>query len=200
MLILTAGFAMQAQADSIALDGSFESPTASFGVYTGDLGDGWTVTSGDIQVLNIPFGEGAVPQSGNKMVYLDFGNGVNTISQTLTTVVGQSYDISYWVADNDPNSLSASFGDQNLFTGFAPTNGVGLAGDYVNYTSSATATSTSTTLSFSGQWFGGDGTLLDDVSVTSSAAPEPVTLGFTALGCLALFAVRRKASLATGSL
>lgn len=186
---------MQAQADSIVSDGSFESPSASFSVYTGALGDGWTVTLGDIQVLNAPLGEGAVPQSGNQMVYLDFGNGLNTISQTLTTVVGQSYDISYWVADNDPNSLSASFGGQDLFSGVSPTNGIGSASDYVNYTFSATATSTSTVLSFSGQWFGGYGTLLDDVSVTSAAAPEPATLGFTALGCLALIALRRKAIL-----
>jgi hypothetical protein len=79
--------------------------------------------------------------------------------------------------------------------GFAPTNGGALATDYVNYTFIATATSTSTILSITGQYLdiGGTGTLLDDVSVTavSSAVPEPATLGLTGLGCLALFTARR---------
>jgi hypothetical protein len=190
--------AIRAEASSIVGDGGFETPAVTPGLtaYTTNLGDGfWNVTQGNIQVYNAAIGEGAVPHSGNQFVYLDYANAPNTLSQTLTTAVGQSYVVSYWVADNDPNSLAVNFGDQNLFTGFAPTGGVGAAADYVNSTFNVTADSTSTNLTFTGQWLGGDGdygTILDDVSVTASSAPEPATVGFTAMGLLwLLFGLRR---------
>jgi hypothetical protein len=196
LLALTAGLATQAMAG--LLDGGFEIPTPSSSVgYTGDLGDGWTVTQGTIGIQNTADGFGAVPHSGNQYAYLDWNNTLNTVSQNLTTVLGQSYLVSYWVADSAPNTLSVKFGSQVLFNGVAPTNGVGLASDYVNYNYTVTASSTSASLSITGQWLslpGAYGTILDDVSVTpvSSSAPEPATLGFTGLGCLALFALRRK--------
>jgi hypothetical protein len=109
----------------------------------------------------------------------------------------QSYLVSYWVADSAPNALAVRFGSQVLFNGVAPANGVGLASEYANYNYTVMATSSSASLSITGQWLsipGAYGTILDDVSVTpvSSSAPEPATLGFTSLGCLALLALRRK--------
>jgi hypothetical protein len=190
--------AIGAQASSIVGDGGFETPAVVGGstAYTTNLGDGfWNVTHGGIQIENTATGEGAVPHSGNQFAYLDYLNSPNTLSQTLTTVIGLSYLVSYWVADNDPNSLVVNFGDQNLFTGFAPTGGVGSAADYVNAMSNVTADSISTNLTFTGQWLGGDGdygTILDDVSVTASSTPEPTTIGFTAMGLLWLmFRLRR---------
>ena len=190
--VLTAGFAMRASALPIVADGGFETPAV--GPYTGSLGDGWTATAGTIPVFNVATGLG-VPHTGSQMLYLDFGSSVNTVSQTLTTTIGQSYLISYWVADTNANSLSSSFGGVTLFSGLAPTNGVGSAGNYVNYQFTQTASSTSTVLSFTGQYLvsgQGNGTLLDDVSVTASSVPEPATFGFVGLGCAALLALRRK--------
>jgi hypothetical protein len=196
LLVLTASFATQAKAGSIVLDGGFESAAVNCtsGAYSGSLGDGWTATAGLIAVCNSSDFSG-VPHSGNQMVYMDWNNTVNTVSQTLTTTAGQSYLLSYWVADNVPDAFSVSFGSQVLFDGTAPTNGVDLASDYVNETYTVTATSSSTILSFTGQWLeieGGNGTILDDVSVTtvSSSVPEPATLAFTTLGFLALFVLR----------
>jgi hypothetical protein len=197
LLALTAGLAMKAPASSILSDGGFETPNVTPGAsqYTTNLGDGfWNVTQGGIQIFNTAIGEGAVPHSGNQFAYLDDGNTPNTLSQTLATTVGQSYVVSYWVADNDPNSLVVNFGDQNLFTGLAPTLGVGAAGDYVNATFIVTADAPSTNLTFTGQWLGFDGdygTILDDVSVTAASAPEPATLAFSASGLLWLFSLRR---------
>ena len=188
---------MTARATIVSNPG-FESALVNSGgsAYTSTLGDGfWNVTQGGIQVENTATGEGAAPHSGNNFVYLDFANAVNTLSQTLTTVVGRTYLVSYWVADNAPNSLAVNFGDQNLFTGVAPTAGVGAAGDYVNQLFMVIADATSTNLTFSGQFVGGDGafgTILDDVSVTAqSTTPEPATLAFLALGLVILWLIPR---------
>jgi hypothetical protein len=126
------------------------------------------------------------------MAYLDDGfEQMNTLSQTLTTMSGQAYLVSFWVADSAPNPLTVDFGSQVLFNGTAPTDGVAVASDYVNDSYIVTATSTNTILSFTGEFTSGVGTLLDDVSVTAvSGVPEPATLAFTALGFLTLFALR----------
>lgn len=190
-LALSLGFTMQA---TIVQDGGFESPTT--GIYTAvaSLGDGWTATTGTIGIENNTF-EGAVPHSGNQFAYLDEFSTVNTLSQTLTTTAGQSYTISYWVADNSPDMYQVTFGGQTLFNGAGPTAGVGSAADYVNETFTAVASGPSTVLSFSGKFGGGDGafgTILDDVDVTGS--PEPGTIALFGLGCVVIAALKRKRS------
>jgi hypothetical protein len=95
-VIVVAGLA---HASNLVGDSGFETPgiLAGANAYTTTLGDGfWNITQGGIQIANTAFGEGAVPHSGNQFAYLDFANAVNTLSQTLTTVVGQSYSVSYW--------------------------------------------------------------------------------------------------------
>src|ERR1700683_5156733 len=148
LTVLTLTMAARA---TIVSDGGFESALVNSGstAYTSTLGDGfWNVTQGGIQIDDTATGEGAVPHLGKNFAYLDFQNSLNTLSQTLSTVVGETYTISYWVADNDPNSVVVNFGDQNLFTGFAPTGGVGAASDYVNKVFLVVADSTSTNLTF----------------------------------------------------
>lgn len=188
-----------AHASNLVGDSGFETPgvLAGANAYTTNLGDGfWNITQGGIQIADTAFGEGAVPHSGNQFAYLDFGNSPNTLSQTLATVIGQSYTVSYWVADTVANTVVVNFGDQNLFTGTAPTAGVGSSTDYVDEIFNVTADSVSTNLTITGQWVGGDnnfGTILDDVSVTpNSSAPEPATIAFTALGLAALSSMLRR--------
>jgi hypothetical protein len=194
LLVLTAGFAINTHAGNIVSDSGFEN--ATLGPSSTTLGDGfWIVTGGAISVFDVANGEGGVPHSGNQMAYLDDATTNNTLTQNLVTVVSQSYTVSYWVADNDPNSLVVNFGSQNLFTGFAPTAGVSVAGEYVNESFVVIANSTSTALSFTGHFLGGDGsygTLLDDVSVTANIAPEPSTWAFLAAGLGALKLWKRR--------
>jgi hypothetical protein len=189
LLVLAAGFATRAKAGSIVLDGGFEIPAVSDG-YNGALGDGWFATQNNIAIA--ASGGFEASHSGNQMAYLDDGfEQMNTLSQTLTTMSGQAYLVSFWVADSAPNPLTVDFGSQVLFNGTAPTDGVAVASDYVNDSYIVTATSTNTILSFTGEFTSGVGTLLDDVSVTAvSGVPEPATLAFTALGFLTLFALR----------
>jgi hypothetical protein len=185
---------LPARATSIVVDGGFETPSVS--PYSGSIDGFWVVTSGDIDIENTGFsGSTRSAHSGNQFAYLDDSDSVNTLTQTLATTAGQSYLISYYVADTAPDSLTVSFGGQTLFSGTAPTGGISSPSDYVNYTYTETATSSSTVLSFVGQWnmiLSGNGTQLDDVSVT--AVPEPAAFGFTALGCIGLLALRSRTS------
>lgn len=187
--ILT-GTAVQAHADLI-MDPGFEGGTPNS--YTGTIGDGWVVTAGTGAICNnnhAGCGNVGLAHTGVQMAFLDWSSTLNTITQTLPTVIGQDYTISYWVEDSRSNFLSVVFGGSTLFSGTAP-NG----SSYVEYTFDAKATSTSTVLAFSGRRSAdGGGTLLDDVSVIPSSVPEPSSwlLTATALFGLSWGALRRR--------
>ena len=169
---------------------------------TSSLGDGWYVTQGAIDVATAAGFGGGSPHSGSYFAYLDDGYTASTLSQTLATTPGQDYTVSFYLADSRPNPVLVEFGSQTLLSGFAPTNGTTLASQYALYSYTATATSASTILSFTGQYTrgnGGDGTFLDDVSVTAivpAATPEPgsvaLLVGLTTVGAGVLRRKRRK--------
>jgi len=196
-LLAMAGFAIEAQGSNLVADGGFESLTV--GTYNpGPMGDGWTVTTGNIDVGNLSDFE-AAPHSGNQFVYLNNAYSLNTFTQTLTTVVGQSYTVSLWLADDFANAVTIKFGNQTLYSGNSPTNGVASSNEYVNFTFTATATSTSTVLSIAGQYTDGFGTILDDVSVAPTGlptTPAPASLYLCLIGLAGLglytFAYRRR--------
>jgi hypothetical protein len=190
---MLAGPVFQASASSIVLDGGFESGTPNS--YTGPVGDGWVVTAGTGAICNdITFagcGNAGSAHTGNQMAFLDWSNTLDTTTQTLTTVIGQDYTISYWVAGSEANFLEVTFGGSTLLNGTSPTGGVASPSDYVEYTFNAIATSTSTVLAFSGERTVSGEILLDDVSVT--ATPEPSTLLLTGLSLVAV-SLRRAVS------
>src|SRR5581483_4796614 len=120
-------FAASAWAGAIVSDGGFETASGSCSGITGAVGDGWTVTAGTIAICDTATLSGTVPHSGNNLAYLDWSNTVNTLQQTLTTVAGQNYAISFWLADSGPDPVTVMFGGQTLFSGSAPTGGVGTS-------------------------------------------------------------------------
>ncbi len=181
-------------ASNLVLDPGFESGIANS--YTGAMGDGWIVTAGTGAICNNDgsgCGNAGTSHAGTQMAFLDWSNSLDTITQTLTTDVGQTYTVSYFVAGTQPNFLEVTFGGSTLFNGTSPNNGVGSTTNYVQYSFDTTATSTSTVLAFSGQRTVGGEILLDDVSVT--AVPEPSTLVLTSF-CLAAIVWRRRVRMA----
>jgi len=115
------------------------------------------------------------------------------LSQTITTVIGDKYDFQFWLlgpgAGTTPNSFSASFGGNTVFS---LTNSPGPS-SYTLEDVVVTATATTTVIAFTGNAGGGWG--LDDVSISDlgPATPEPSTLLLmtTALG-LGFAALRKR--------
>ncbi|MGO9598178.1 MAG: carbohydrate binding domain-containing protein [Isosphaeraceae bacterium] len=152
------------------------------GFETGDF-TGWTQISAP---FGSAFGVSNVnPHNGNYAAY--FGGTTpgdyDGISQTLSTAIGTSYTVSFWLMNDDspPNSFQTYWGGNQILT-------VDNASSfpYTQYTFTETATSNSTALLFQGYQVPGY-FYLDDVSVTptTSAVPEPSTLAMAAVAGLA---------------
>lgn len=160
-------------------------PLINGGFETGNL-SGWTATG---QTGATPVS--AYVHSGSYGAYFFSG----TLSQTIATTAGASYDLSFWVKSfsGGPNSFSVAWDGDVIFSG-VNTGGFG----FTEYDTTVLATSASTVLTF-GFYSGVSTWALDDVEVVqiaSVAVPEPATAGLLlpgllALGLLAPFVSRR---------
>ena len=158
------------------------------GFETGDF-TGWT-QFGDSA---FDFVDSSSPHSGNASAFFGAVDS-SGISQTLTTITGQKYEVSFWLANDEgtPNAFSWSWNGVAQASSFVDS----AAADYTNYSSLMTATGTATVLSFSFQnqtnfW------RLDDVQVTDtginvSTVPEPETWLLLSAGLGVLGLVKRR--------
>ncbi len=152
---------------------------ANCGFETGDF-TGWTVvdaTNNTFVASNFDTG----PNSGTYFAALGAVGADGTVSQALTTVAGQSYTFSFFLASDGglPNDFTAQWDGTSLLSLTSTP-----AGPYVPYTFTVTGTG-SDTINFlernDPSWWG-----LDDISV-AAATPEPSSLigSFLLLGLLA---------------
>jgi hypothetical protein len=190
-----------AHAGNIVLDSGFEAAGGGNVYYAGQSIDGgpWTVTQGAVYIDNLdPW-----VYDGTNSVNLTLANlyAANSLDQILTTVAGESYDVTFWADADTSNTFSLTA--NGIAVSGAPTsiveNGfpdqidpLGNSALFVEYSGVFTATSTSTDLSFTATGNPEIGAqdasvMIDDASVTT---PEPgsfllLLTGILALGLLA---------------
>jgi hypothetical protein len=152
---------------NIILDPGFESCSANFTVPPN-----WNDTD-----VNIAFCDGN-KHSGT--FDADFIGSPGTLSQDIATTIGDTYDFQFWLKSPAASgTFSASFGSNQVFSTTTGT------GSYIFEDFTVTATSTTTTVSFTGS-ANGDVWSLDDISVTD-LAPEPSTWLLSSLALAATF-------------
>jgi len=165
------------------------------GFESGDFSPGWTRLSdaeGGVNTFVTSASGGIAPFAGTSFAtFSNHSPNVSGITQTFSTTIGQTYDLSYWYTNSVGADISNEF--KVTWNGNVLTDLVGytsLGAVWTNATFFVTGTG-SDTLAFSGfQNSGYNG--LDNVSLVASTVPEFSTcaavLGLTALG----FAVWRK--------
>ena len=180
-------------------DGVTNNLVANCGFETGDF-TSWSLSGNDTPFENgnlygvegtDPL-DGISPNSGSNQAYIgDLVANSTTLSQTLSTLAGDTYNISFYLAQdtapagNYSNALTVSFDGNTLDS----ETGVPVEG-YTQYSYQALASTNSTVFSLT---LGNDlgEFLLDDVVV---GIPEPSTWVLLLSGCaLAAFVKRRRA-------
>jgi hypothetical protein len=129
----------------------------------------------------------ATPHTGTWAAGFAFSS--QTLSQSLATTPGDTYDFSFWLLNNNPppnpNSFTASFGSGTVLD---LTNASPFGYTFEDFT--VTAAAASTTISFVAASGIGGVWALDDVSVTAVPAPPLSPLGPALVG---LFLLARRA-------
>jgi len=159
---------------------------------------GWTVGGAGIDLIRTYW----TPHGG--IISIDLAaSGDGSLSRTLTTEVGQNYELRFWMAGiptGGPNvkTMDITMGSTTV-TGvsFDATGSSTTSMGWVEMVFKWTATSTSSTLQFTSTSGTASGAALDDLSVT--ATPEPGTLAFFGLGLGALGLWRRRVARAARS-
>lgn len=168
------------------------------GFETGDFTD-WSLSGNDVPgELNNLYGvegtdpvDSIAPHSGSDQTFVaDLVSNATTLSQSLTTVAGDEYTVSFFLAqDTAPtssygNELSVSF-DGNVLASLSD---IGVEG-YTRYSFTGVTSDKSTDLSLTlGNGLGEF--LLDDATVVYS--PEPSTWTMLLSGAALAFLLRRK--------
>ena len=206
LAIATAALVATPASAQLVANGGFEAPVITnpcCNTVPPDTLPGWTVTTGNVNVVNGTFNGTTTPGAnlayeGNQYLDLVGQGGTGGISQALTLTPGDIYNLTFAYSNNgfSPNestSASASFMIDGLSGTLFHSTATSTNLDWQIFSGNFVATGADT-LSFTNLTGGpNEGILLDAVSV--AAVPEPATwammlLGFGAIG----FAMRRRRS------
>jgi choice-of-anchor C domain-containing protein len=178
---------------TIVINGSFEQGPASVGTFrtysTGSTAiTGWTVTGGSVDLI------GSYWNSSDGARSLDMsGNAPGTIVQTLSTVAGQRYRLSFDVSSNpDQASLKTMkvfFGNATPLNIVSPP--VRRPLNWVTHSQIFTADSAATQLKFQSTFGGPWGVALDNVAV-NAVVPEPASWAMLIAGFGLVGAIMRR--------
>lgn len=135
---------------------------------------GWTfnTSANGVNVVCNPPTSNPV-EDGSCAAYKNVFDPSASISQTITTTVGQTYLIDVWLAINccASGDVSVSFGGVQGYDYLSTTDPT--PNHYTEHSFTSIASSSSTALLFAGTASGGT-FFIDNVSVTAVATPEPV--------------------------
>lgn len=186
ILVLGAFMPRSAWAVNLVSNGGFE---------TGDF-TGWTLSGTDTGNMNVATGDPIhPPHSGASNATLGSVGGLGFLSQTLTTVPGMTYNLSYWLANNDhccPNEFQVSWNGSVIADATCATSTSCFGFPYHQFTDSdLLATGSSTVLQF-GARQDPDFFSLDDVSVEPTPEPSTWALAIPGMVPFALVYLRRR--------
>jgi hypothetical protein len=168
------------------------------GFETGDF-TGWSVNGNFLVVeqggISYFGGPSLVPHGGISFAAFGSYPTPGSISQTLATIAGDTYEVNWFLASNGttPNEFGAQFGSRTLFdeTDIPANSVIGDTYTYTEYSYEVVASSDSTTLTFYGlnepSYLA-----LDDVSVNAVREPTSVALVAVGAGCLFGHSRRRR--------
>ncbi len=197
-LVAIAAMAVASQANLFS-NGGFEAYSTSAadgggigpGYFTYNAGNAglndWTIGGTSVDIVTVP--PGIYPIfAGNASLDLLGTPGPGSISQSIATVVGQSYDISFWAQANAAG-INQTVNLEAIGAATQSTSFTVAVGTWTQYTWSFVADSASTNIRFSSDPLnaGNGNTFIDNVE----AVPEPMSMTALALGLAAL--ARRRA-------
>ncbi|MFN8109212.1 MAG: choice-of-anchor C family protein [Thermoleophilia bacterium] len=157
-------------------NGTFEAPAIGSGFQQGNAGQGygaWSITSGSIDLYATTGGWN--PAGGAQSLDMN-GVAPGAVTQTLTTVPGTVYRLSFAIAGNPGTAgvkeMAVDWGGSTIRTvRFDTTGHTTTTMGWTTVTLEVTATSTSTALTFQSLTPGAGGVALDNVSVIPQTGP-----------------------------